>query len=213
MLLLCSGALIAAAVGPTDEPKNLTTVTTTVVSVYPPPVYPPPVYPPPPPSPSPPSPQPPSPSPSPQWQQVERVLQNDNMWICTLRHSMEAPWSNMSCGSDVSIEKHMELAFVVHPVKETVGPGVMAAVPGGCCMQTALLDSDRSDNLESPSLLFMSRLNAGLIVKWSKENKVCGLQSQLAIIVGWNMYAPPAFSIFGCNPGPSGVALPPMCRC
>eukprot|EP00955_Chlamydomonas_euryale_P064310 358937-Chlamydomonas_euryale.AAC.12 len=59
----------------------------------------------------------------------------------------------------------------------------------------------------------MQRLDVGGVLRWTIANNVCGPKSSIVVIVGWNMYAPPAYQIFGCDPGPAGVRLPPMCRC
>lgn len=53
----------------------------------------------------------------------------------------------------------------------------------------------------------------GGILGWAAQNNICGPSYSIIVIVGWNMYAPPAFNIYGCNPGASGVSLPQLCVC
>eukprot|EP00955_Chlamydomonas_euryale_P064311 358937-Chlamydomonas_euryale.AAC.13 len=58
------------------------------------------------------------------------------------------PWT--SCADDVSYEEFTELAGIVRKDDSVIGPPSMVAVPGGCCLEAKLLDTDRSDKLGDP---------------------------------------------------------------
>lgn len=71
-----------------------------------------------------------------------------------LSHSLpqqtKPSYLDRGCGAPMAQDVFLSLVSVVQPETENIGRTTMVGVPGGCCSETNLLNTDRSDTLESP---------------------------------------------------------------